>query len=98
MCLLDKPRHARDGRDVDVRSRLWLAFTNASIGDASAWQTLEKGHMAKNTRRIFRIGAVRRRSQAYNPLTRLWTKRGPKGRFMDTKANRKPFKGIRKER
>jgi hypothetical protein len=51
--------------------------------------------MATNTGRGSRVGAVRRRSQTHNPLTRLWTKRGPGGRFMDGKAT--PFKGVRKE-
>ena len=54
--------------------------------------------MAKNTGRSFRIGAVRQRSQTRNPLTRLWTKRGPNGQFMDGKSDSQPFKGIRKER
>ncbi len=45
-----------------------------------------------------RIGAVRRRSQTLNPLTKTWTKRGPDGRFMDGKKDGTPFKGVRKER
>jgi hypothetical protein len=45
-----------------------------------------------------RIGAVRQRSQVLNPRTKHWTKRGPDGRFMDGKADEKPFKGVRKER
>jgi hypothetical protein len=54
--------------------------------------------MAKNTGHGSRIGAVRQRSQALNPLTRVWTKRGPNGQFMDGKSNGTPFKGVRKER
>lgn len=54
--------------------------------------------MAKNTGHGSRIGAVRQRSQTLNPLTRVWTKRGPNGQFMDGKANGRPFKGVRKER
>jgi hypothetical protein len=53
--------------------------------------------MAKNTGRGFRRGAVRGRSQTLNPLTRAWTKRGPKGQFMDGKSDKKPFKGVTKE-
>jgi hypothetical protein len=45
-----------------------------------------------------RNGAVRDRSQVYNPQNGRWTKRGPDGRFMDQKANTKPFKGVRKEK
>ncbi|MBC6450867.1 hypothetical protein [Actinokineospora xionganensis] len=53
--------------------------------------------MAKNTERGSRVGAVRQRSQTLNPLTRLWTKRGPNGQFMDGKSDNKPFKGVTKE-
>ncbi len=54
--------------------------------------------MATNNRRGggSRVGAVRRRSQTWNPRTRSWTKRGEGGLFMSTKAT--PFKGVRKER
>ena len=46
-----------------------------------------------------RIGAVRDRSQVYNPKTEDWTKRdADTGRFMDRKADDKPFKGVRKEK
>lgn len=53
--------------------------------------------MATNTGRGFRHGAVRQRSQTYNPLTQSWTKRGPNGQFMDGKADNEPFKGVTKE-
>lgn len=46
-----------------------------------------------------RNGAVRGRSQTYNPKNDRWTKRDTKtGRFMDQKADDKPFKGVRKEK
>jgi len=45
-----------------------------------------------------RNGAVRKRSQTYNPKTEKWVKRGPDGRFMNQKADNKPFKGVRKEK
>jgi len=46
-----------------------------------------------------RIGAVRGRSQAYNPKTGRWTKRDTEtGRFIDQKSDGKPFKGITKEK
>lgn len=46
-----------------------------------------------------RNGAVRDRSQTYNPQTERWVKRDTEtGRFMDQKADSKPFKGVRKER
>lgn len=54
--------------------------------------------MAKNTGRGSRVGAVRQRSQAFNPLTRTWTKRSTSGRFMDGKSDGAPFKGVRKEK
>jgi len=54
--------------------------------------------VATNTGRDFRIGAVRGRSQVFNPATKTWTKRdGQTGRFTDGKADEKPFKGVRKE-
>lgn len=44
-------------------------------------------------------GAVTGRSQTYNPKTDAYVKRDTStGRFMDQKADDKPFKGIRKEK
>ncbi|MFJ3667752.1 hypothetical protein ACIPSE_14995 [Streptomyces sp. NPDC090106] len=54
--------------------------------------------MAKNTGKGFRQGSVSGRSQAQNPITRIWTKRGADGRFMDGKSDGTPFKGVRRER
>jgi hypothetical protein len=46
-----------------------------------------------------RAGAVKKRSQVKNPITGTWTKRDDiSGKFMDVKANAKPFKGVRKAR
>ena len=46
-----------------------------------------------------RQGAVRSRSQTYNPRNDHWVKRDSKtGQFMDQKADNKPFKGVRKEK
>ncbi|MGA7801621.1 MAG: hypothetical protein WCC36_12505 [Gammaproteobacteria bacterium] len=46
-----------------------------------------------------RNGAVRDRSQTYNPRNGRWIKRDSgTGRFMDQKADRSPFKGVRKEK
>jgi len=46
-----------------------------------------------------RQGAVKDRSQTYNPKTGTWTKRNvDDGRFMDQKADGAPFKGVRKEK
>ncbi len=46
-----------------------------------------------------RVGAVRDRSQTYNPKTEQWVKRdADTGRFMDVKQDGNPFKGIRKEK
>ena len=45
-----------------------------------------------------RNGAVRKRSQTYNPQTGLWVKRNKNnGQFMDNKMDGSPFKGVRKE-
>lgn len=45
-----------------------------------------------------RNGAVRDRSQTFNPKTDNWVKRDTDtGRFMDVKQDHKPFKGVRKE-
>jgi hypothetical protein len=57
--------------------------------------------MAKNkeTGDDRRVGAVKGRSQVKNPVTGTWTKRDDKtGKFMDVKADPKPFKGVRKEK
>jgi hypothetical protein len=46
-----------------------------------------------------RNGAVRDRSQVLNPQTQRFVKRDTDtGRFIDQKADSKPFKGIRRER
>lgn len=45
-----------------------------------------------------RNGAVKDRSQTFNPKTDSWVKRGPDGKFMDQKSDSKPFKGVRKEK
>jgi hypothetical protein len=46
-----------------------------------------------------RVGAVRDRSQTFNSHTGAWVKRDDgNGRFMDQKADSRPFKGVRKEK
>jgi hypothetical protein len=46
-----------------------------------------------------RVGAVKTRSQIKNKITGTWTKRDEKsGKFLDVKADPKPFKGVRKPR
>lgn len=46
-----------------------------------------------------RVGAVRGRSQVFNPKTETWVKRNTgDGKFMDQKADGEPFKGVRKEK
>ncbi len=46
-----------------------------------------------------RIGAVRERSQCYNPVNCCYIKREKDtGRFMDVKSDGTPFKGVRKEK
>lgn len=44
-----------------------------------------------------RVGAVKARSQIRNAITGTWTKRDDRsGKFVDVKADPKPFKGVRK--
>lgn len=44
-----------------------------------------------------RVGAVKQRSQTYNPQNERWTKRDTDtGRFIDQKADSLPFKGVRR--
>ena len=46
-----------------------------------------------------RNGAVKDRSQVYNPKTEDWVKRDTDtGRFIDRKSDNDPFKGVRKEK
>lgn len=55
--------------------------------------------MAKNTGDEYRRGAVKDRSQVFNPKTETWVKRNDEnGRFMQQKDDGKPFKGVRRER
>ena len=55
--------------------------------------------MARNTGQNFRRGAIRDRSQVFNPKSETWTKRdADTGKFVDGKADPKPFKGVRKEK
>lgn len=46
-----------------------------------------------------RVGAVKNRSQTFNPKTEQYVKRDTEtGRFMDVKQDGSPFKGVRKEK
>lgn len=46
-----------------------------------------------------RNGAVRDRSQTYNPKTEQWVKRdADNGRFLDVKKDGDKFKGVRREK
>lgn len=46
-----------------------------------------------------RNGAVKNRTQVYNPKTENWTKRNSdNGQFMDVKKDGTSFKGVRKEK
>ncbi len=46
-----------------------------------------------------RKGAVKKRSQVFNPQTQRWVKRDTQsGKFMDQKSDPNPFKGVRKEK
>ena len=57
--------------------------------------------MAKNgqTGDGHRNGAVKERSQVFNPQNGKWTKRDVgTGQLMDVKSDGTPFKGVRKEK
>jgi len=45
-----------------------------------------------------RIGAVRDRSQTQTPSGNYVKRDTGTGRFMDVKSDKKPFKGVRKEK
>lgn len=54
--------------------------------------------MAKNSDQGFRRGAIKRRSQFFNPITNQWIKRDSEtGRFLSSKQGNLPYKGVRKE-
>lgn len=55
--------------------------------------------MARNTNKGTRIGAIRERTQVFNPTTGHYVKRDAStGKFMDVKSDGKPFKGVAKEK
>ncbi len=68
----------------------------------SCWLNLtrEESFMATNLPKgSGRKGAVKGRSQSYNPKTGLYTKRDTStGKFMDVKTTGGKFKGVRKEK
>ena len=45
-----------------------------------------------------RVGAVRGRSQTKTPAGNYVKRDTSTGRFMDVKSDKKPFKGVRRER
>ncbi len=46
-----------------------------------------------------RNGAIKDRTQVYNPKTETWTKRDSgTGQFIDGKKDSTPFKGVTKEK
>jgi hypothetical protein len=54
--------------------------------------------MATNSGKNSRKGAVKDRSQVFNPATGNYVKRDTvTGRFIDVKSDGKPFKGVTKE-
>lgn len=54
--------------------------------------------MAKNGPRGHgRIGVIKQRRQVYNPKNRRWTEQDTKtGKFTNQKANKEPFKDVRR--
>jgi hypothetical protein len=55
-------------------------------------------YMASNTGQNSRKGAVKSRSQVFNPSTGNYIKRDTNtGKFIEVKSDGKPFKGVKKE-
>ena len=55
--------------------------------------------MATNTGKGSRKGAVKERTQIYNPATGNYIKRDSStGKFIEVKKDGEPFKGVRKEK
>lgn len=55
--------------------------------------------MAKNTGNNYRQGAVKGRTQTFNPKNNTYVKRDSStGRFMDVKSDGTKFKGVTKEK
>ena len=55
--------------------------------------------MATNTKHGYRIGAIKGRSQVYDPQNDEYIKREKEtGHFVDQKHDHKPFKGVRQEK
>lgn len=54
--------------------------------------------MAKNTGGGHRTGAVKGRSQTTTSSGHAVKRNDATGRFMDVKSDKKPFKGVRKEK
>ena len=73
-------------------------LSNGPLSPGGTVSTLEAS-MAKNTGKNHRVGAVKGRSQAFNPKTQRWTKRDTStGQFMDQKSGTGTFKGVRREK
>ena len=55
--------------------------------------------MAKNTGDNYRLGAVKNRSQVFNPRTRQYVERNAtNGQFINVKGDGTKFKGVRREK
>lgn len=55
--------------------------------------------MAVNTGKNTRVGAVKKRTQVYNPQTGHYIKRDSEtGKFLEVKRDGTPFKGVAKEK
>lgn len=74
-----------------------LLFSNSN----ATYQLRKENLVAKNPPigDGHRVGAVKERSQVHNPKNDRWVKRDAEnGRFLDQKADKDPFKGVRKEK
>ena len=83
-----------------ARRQTWIVSrTHAPYGGSCGWQPEESNDgQEQGARRQWRVGAVNTLA-GQEPGDGKWTKRDDKsGKFMDQKADDKPFKGVRKEK
>ena len=75
--------------------------TNPPVLSGRAFRAADRIPLSLKARRgdNQRVGAVRDHTQVHNPHNDRWVKRdSDNGRFLDQKADTKPFKGVRREK
>ena len=88
---------ARDVTRFEVIDATGRAYTARFVSITMSYQ--DDGRTLKVMVRPRDRRALKARSQIKNPITGTWTKRDDSsGKFMDVKADPKPFKGVRREK